>query len=310
MVVFVFGGSKSGKSNFAQNVSVKISNEKDLYYLATMIPYDEEDELRIKKHVTSRAGLGFKTLECAYDLNEVFDDGKINPDGSFLVESLTSLLSNIMFKNLEPDFNAWPKLDKMLRNFIQKSKNSIFVCDSIFADAEEYGAVTETFRQVLAKAACLVCELSDVAVEVKNGQAYFIKGGDGILQKKNDLKKYYFITGGAYNGKLDYAKKRFGLSDDDISFCDKNSEPDFSKRCVAYLENYVCFCLRNKIQPRTDWKADTIFICTDIFCGVVPVDKDLREWREKTGEYFQLIADQSSCVRVCFGIPQEMGGGK
>ena len=34
MVVFVFGGSKSGKSNFAQNVSVKISSGKDLYYLA------------------------------------------------------------------------------------------------------------------------------------------------------------------------------------------------------------------------------------------------------------------------------------
>ncbi|MBO4387210.1 MAG: bifunctional adenosylcobinamide kinase/adenosylcobinamide-phosphate guanylyltransferase [Treponema sp.] len=307
MVVFVFGGSKSGKSNFAQNLSVKLSDKKNLYYVATMIPYDGEDELRIKKHIEARAGLGFKTVECPYDLSEVFFDKENNPDGTFLVESLTSLLSNIMFKNCQVDFNSWEKLKKMLATFVEKAKNCVFVCDSIFSDAESYGEETEAFRETLAKASSFICGLADIVAEVKNGYANFIKGGDKILQNDNN-KKYFFVTGGAHNGKLDYAKKRFDLVDEDICICNKNCQPDFSKRCIAYLENYIWFCMKNKIQPRMDWKEGTVFVATDIFCGVVPMEKDIREWREKTGEYFQRIAKESFCERVSFGLAQEMRG--
>lgn len=308
MVVFVFGGSKSGKSDFAQNLSVEISDKKNLYYVATMIPCDGEDELRIKKHIESRSGLGFKTIECPYNLKEIFDGKENILGGTFLVESLTSLLSNIMFKNGETDFNSWEKLKVMLDEFVARAKNCVFVCDSIFSDAESYGMETEAFRHLLANASSFICGLSDIVVEVKNGYANFMKGGDKILQGSEREKKYFFVTGGAHNGKLEYAKKRFCLGSDDVCICKKDAEPDFSKRCIAYLENYIWFCMKNKIQPRMDWKKNTVFVATDIFCGVVPMEKDLREWREKTGEYFQMIAKESYCERVCFGLAQEMRG--
>ena len=37
------------------------------------------------------------------------------------------------------------------------------------------------------------------------------------------------IIGGAYQGKLDFAKEAFGITDEDVFVC-KDSEIDFSKR--------------------------------------------------------------------------------
>ena len=101
-----------------------------------MIPYDEEDKLRIKKHINSRSGLGFKTLECPYDLNDSFCNEKNHQNGTFLIESLTSLLANTMFANEKMNLLPCSKIIEMLTLFIQKTKNCIFVCDSIFSDGQ------------------------------------------------------------------------------------------------------------------------------------------------------------------------------
>ena len=44
MNVFISGGCKNGKSHHAQNIAKTMADEKNLplYYLATMIPKDEE----------------------------------------------------------------------------------------------------------------------------------------------------------------------------------------------------------------------------------------------------------------------------
>ena len=60
MTVFVSGGAKNGKSGFAQNLAVKLARGGKRYYVATMIPVDEEDRERIRKHVADRDGLGLK----------------------------------------------------------------------------------------------------------------------------------------------------------------------------------------------------------------------------------------------------------
>ena len=64
MTVFLSGGCKNGKSTLAEQIAVHLSRPGRLYYLATMIPHDEEDRARIARHVESRAGLGFQTVEC------------------------------------------------------------------------------------------------------------------------------------------------------------------------------------------------------------------------------------------------------
>lgn len=65
MTVFLSGGCKNGKSTLAEQIAVHLSRPGRLYYLATMIPHDEEDRARIARHVESRAGLGSKRSNAA-----------------------------------------------------------------------------------------------------------------------------------------------------------------------------------------------------------------------------------------------------
>ena len=68
MTIFVSGGAKSGKSSLAQDLTVALSNGGTHYYVATMIPVDDEDRERIRLHLLDRAGMGFETMECGRNI--------------------------------------------------------------------------------------------------------------------------------------------------------------------------------------------------------------------------------------------------
>ena len=104
MTVFISGGAKCGKSSFAQDLSVALAGNGKRYYVATMIPTGEEDFNRIRRHISDRDGMGFETVECFKDIMDV-----ANPHGTFLVDSVTSLVQNSLFpvdKNYEMDLNG------------------------------------------------------------------------------------------------------------------------------------------------------------------------------------------------------------
>ena len=113
------------------------------------------------------------------------------------------------------------------------------------------------------------------------------------------------IIGGAYQGKLAYARSAYGLSDADIFVCTQNGKIDFSKRCICGLEEYILACVKNDTKPQRAFRDDAIIICRDISCGVVPVDAVLRKWREETGRYLNsLSAEATHVVRLFCGLPQ------
>ncbi|HML36571.1 MAG TPA: bifunctional adenosylcobinamide kinase/adenosylcobinamide-phosphate guanylyltransferase [Bacillota bacterium] len=137
----------------------------------------------------------------------------------------------------------------------------------------------------------------------------------------------HLIFGGAYQGKLDYAKERYGLGDGDIFSCDGPSIDDtgtdgpsidrlaidFKKKAVYRLEEFVLCCMRCGKEAgdylrenRAEWE-DTVFICTDISSGVVPLDKELRAWREMTGRTLTYLGKEAKEVtRVFCGLPQRI----
>ena len=43
------------------------------------------------------------------------------------------------------------------------------------------------------------------------------------------------IIGGAYQGKRDFAKTAFGVTEEEIFSC-ADGEIDFSKRCIVHIE--------------------------------------------------------------------------
>ena len=77
MSTFISGGCKNGKSLYAQRVARAAG--APLYYIATMIPRDWEDDARIARHRAEREGWGFETLECGRSILSCLD--RADPDG-------------------------------------------------------------------------------------------------------------------------------------------------------------------------------------------------------------------------------------
>ena len=115
------------------------------------------------------------------------------------------------------------------------------------------------------------------------------------------------IIGGAYHGKLTYAREKYGLKDKDIYTCTEDGELDLGCRCVRHLEEYVLGCLRKGVEPTRKFKKNAVLICRDISAGIVPMDAEQRAWREAVGRYLSaLAADADTVTRVFCGLPQQL----
>ena len=156
-----------------------------------------------------------------------------------------------------------------------------------------------------------------------------------------------FIIGGAYQGKLDYAVEKYNLKDTDVFECgeavsvddipygacgtdcgtddvDVAAEGrmngteglpaiDFSKECIYKIQEFTHACVKCGVDPldyfldhEAEWQ-DSILICEDIFCGVVPLGADMREWRQATGRLCKYLSGQAeSVVRIFCGLEQRL----
>ena len=121
------------------------------------------------------------------------------------------------------------------------------------------------------------------------------------------------IIGGAYQGKTEYAKAAFGLDDGDIFVCDKDGNVDFDKRCISHIERFSFWCVEHGIEPadyffeHAENAENLIVISDDISCGVVPIDKTERAWREANGRLLIRLSKESEHVtRVFCGLSQRL----
>lgn len=316
----ITGGCKNGKSSYAQNLACKIAKKAGSapIYFATMIPHDTEDEERIQKHRADRKDLGFETIEVGKNLSKVVE--KLEAGRVILFDSLTALLANELFEGRrdfslpimqEESEKIVQKIEENIEKLIQKSASVIFVTDEIYCDGK-YDEITELYRKNLARIGQFVakkCEILNARCGILTENT---KGEESPVFERVSVKAVpevraasALIVGGAYQGKRAFAKENFSLSDDDIFVCTADCEPDFSKVCISHYENYVAYCLKNNISPRTDF-PESIIICDDIFCGVVPVDSFQRRLREECGLALQKIASSTSVYRVLCGIAEKI----
>ena len=74
MLYLVTGGSGSGKSEYAEKLAV-LNHQKEqgsLYYIATMVSYDEECQERIRRHRVMRKDKVLQTLECFCHIGQLY----------------------------------------------------------------------------------------------------------------------------------------------------------------------------------------------------------------------------------------------
>ena len=118
------------------------------------------------------------------------------------------------------------------------------------------------------------------------------------------------VIGGAYQGKLEYAKENLGVVTN-FECNEDNATIDFSSGCVSKLELYVLACLRAGKEPWDAFEANPeswqncILIANDISQGVVPISAEMRAWREATGRLLNKLSGRAAHVhRVFLGIGQ------
>ncbi len=180
MKIFISGGAKNGKSMFAQKCAQKFSEPEHLWYLATMEPHDDEDHARIKRHRKEREGWGFNTAEWGRDI--VSHANEFDMKGTYLVDSVTALLTNEMFGGMNGKFDskATEKAAAELVFLSEKVKNIVFVSDNLYCDSAFYDEWTEAFRRGLGEVDRCLASVCDVVTEFCCGQIIYYKGAELI----------------------------------------------------------------------------------------------------------------------------------
>jgi len=120
------------------------------------------------------------------------------------------------------------------------------------------------------------------------------------------------LIGGAYQGKREFAKAAYSIREDEIFTC-RGSEIDFSFPCIDCIEEFTLACVREGkdavaiFQENAALWQDSVLICQDIFCGVVPMDAQLRQWRNVTGGLCQYLSRNAQQVSRTFcGLEQRL----
>ena len=125
------------------------------------------------------------------------------------------------------------------------------------------------------------------------------------------------IFGGAYQGKLAYAMERFNLTESSVYRCDDSNVdiPD-NKKAVYETDKWILALIKagktnaeieQTVQQFILEHRDSVVICNDISCGVVPTDPVLRKWREAVGRTLALCAQNSEeVIRLFCSIPTRL----
>ena len=173
MTIFVTGGCKNGKTTFALNQAMSLGSPR--YYVATMLPKDEEELRCVQRHRKARAGMAFTTIEQPFEVHRCFES--VGRSGVFLLDSVTALLANAMFPpGGGPQANATRQAEASLGSFLDAAEHAVIVSDYIYSDGGEYAVSSEAFRGGLAALDRMLARRCDTVVEICAGIPTVHKG--------------------------------------------------------------------------------------------------------------------------------------
>lgn len=151
MISIVTGGARSGKSEFAESLI-----KGDAIYIATAENYDDEMDLRIKKHVKRRneSGIKWRTVECLKNF-----DGLSGEEKYVLFDSLGVFVSNIMFSKTADDLSdksieetilvVRKELEKLLDWARENDKELLIVTDEVGMSIIPESKVARVYRDLI-----------------------------------------------------------------------------------------------------------------------------------------------------------------
>ena len=162
MIYLIIGTPDSGKSKLAEDLVLSISGNKARCYIATMIPYGVEGDLRVSKHRRMREGKDFTTFEKPFDICET----EIPSDSIVLLECVSNLAANELFERHTHEDKCEEKLISDILALADSADDIIIVTNhfDITDDFDEetirYACLMERLNSRLSKAADKVIDLT------------------------------------------------------------------------------------------------------------------------------------------------------
>lgn len=172
MLTLVTGGAASGKSAFAESLIVT-SDVSRRVYIATMIPFGEEGESRVMRHIRLRSGKGFDTEELPYGL----DRAALPENSAVLLEDIGNLVANECFSPGRGFEGAFERTTEGIFRLAAANSLTVAVTDEIGSDGIRYPAETKSYMRLLARVNAAVAEAADTVYEVVCGLPVELKPG-------------------------------------------------------------------------------------------------------------------------------------
>ena len=166
MLTFIFGGSASGKSEYAEQYAASLAHSCNapLFYLATMCASDTESKQRIERHRRMRANKPFQTIEMSKEIDSI----AVESDSVVLLECLSNLLANEMFSNNTSVYSVFSLLQQ-IRHLQAHCQNLIVVSNEIFSDGICYDLSTTQYLSDLGYLHRELCRTASEIYEVVCG---------------------------------------------------------------------------------------------------------------------------------------------
>ena len=192
-MTLIIGGSGSGKSAYAEDYMVSISEDRKKYYIATMQIYDEEGKRKVERHRMLRGGKGFSTIEQPIDIGkaaEKMEDG----ERAALLECISNLTANEMFLGEIPGTEEviTEKIVGEIAVLNRELTHLVIVSNNVFEDGNVYDKTTMAYIRAMGRINQKLAEMADEVVEVVVGIPIVIKAKSVSLKKKGKKTKCIF----------------------------------------------------------------------------------------------------------------------
>jgi adenosylcobinamide kinase/adenosylcobinamide-phosphate guanylyltransferase len=176
-IIFITGGSRSGKSMYAQRIAESISGART--YIATCPIIDKEMEDRIRKHKEARQSASWQTIEEVTDLAGALRRSK--GSGVVLVDCLTLWINNLMYeaeqekKYLDEDVIG-SLCEDVLGVCSELTGTVIFVTNEVGMGIVPENPTSRLFRDLAGRCNQRMANHADVFVFMISGIPLYIKG--------------------------------------------------------------------------------------------------------------------------------------
>lgn len=170
MITLVTGGSKCGKSRYAEKILEGFQGRK--FYIAAMKPFGADALEAIERHRLLRSGKGFETIEKYTDIGEL----SLPPGCGVLVECIGNLCANEMFQGRTVQSSS-EKILSGIKALTVNAAETVIVTNQVGADGVPYPEGTAEYISELGAINTGIAALADNVVECVYGIPVILKGG-------------------------------------------------------------------------------------------------------------------------------------